>query len=105
LWWPVLQQVERGQGELLFCCAGKLRRASSVLTLRRATQVICRPCLVDTEGRKANPTEAEAAKEPHWRCKACAEYSAAFTVQFQRHRVTRDACLTLTRTSPPDRRA
>ncbi len=65
-----------------FCCAGTVRRASSVLTLHRAAQVICRPCLVDTEGRKANPTEAEAAKEADWRCEQCAEYAAAFTVRF-----------------------
>jgi hypothetical protein len=44
-------------------------------------QIICRPCLVDTEGRKANPTEAEVAKEADWRCEQCAEFAAAFSVR------------------------
>ena len=81
MWRQVLQQVERRQGELLLCCASIARRPSSVLTLRRTLQVICRPCLVDTEGRKADPTEAEAAKEPDWRCEACAVYGAAFAAR------------------------
>ena len=61
-------------------CAGKVRRASSVLTLRRAAQVICRPCLADTEGRPADVTKEQAAKEPDWRCEQCAEFAAAFSV-------------------------
>ena len=45
-------------------------------------KVICRPCVAEKEGRKPDVSKEQAAKEPDWRCLACAEYAAAFTVRF-----------------------